>query len=411
MICLYLQECYVVGICKNVMWWVFARMLCGGYLQIYDGINYMQFPILYKQTKTHAINSWQIVVRDDTFYTIEGFVNGQLTTSAPTTCYAKNIGRSNFRDAHTQAEYEAKSKWDAKIAIGGYSQSIDPSANPRRFEPMLAHTFEKLSAKQILSLTNDTVYSQPKLDGIRAIAMHVDGGVSLLSRNGKQLHPNDDIIHDITQFLTRYPFIVLDGELYSNDANFNTIVGLVRGTGGGGLKYHVYDMFDNDRPHLTFGERHNILTQLADVLNPRSFSIVSTECVKFSDINTLDALEEQYIGNGYEGQMIRLDKPYTHGRSWSLIKRKRFTDDEFEIVQVLEGNGNRSGTIGSIQLKTKDGVLFNSNIKLDHVQLAQLYTKKEELIGKLATVKYFHLTPAGIPRFPYIIKIDRMAFE
>ncbi len=374
----------------------------------------MQYPILYKQTKTNAINSWQITVKDNTFFTVEGFVNGQLTTSSPTICYPKNVGRSNFRDAHTQAMHEAKSKWDAKISAG-YSQSIDTQNNTSlRFDPMLAHPFEKLTPKQLVSFANDYVYSQPKLDGIRAIASNVDGVVTLLSRNGKPLHPNDQIIHDITQFLLRYPFIVLDGELYSNDTNFNTIVGLVRGSGNQAdnhLKYHVYDIFDKNQPNLPFGERHNILTHIQDAMDPKSFEIVVTERAKFSDVNLLDSLEEQYINHGYEGQMIRLDKPYTHGRSWSLIKRKRFTDDEYEIVQVLEGNGNRSGTIGSIQLKTKDGTLFNSNIKLDHNSLAELYMKKDELVGKMATVKYFHLTPAGIPRFPYIIKIDRMSFE
>ena len=36
---------------------------------------------------------------------------------------------------------------------------------------------------------------------------------------------------------------------------------------------------------------------------------------------------------------------------------------------------------------------------------------KNNLIGKTATVKYFNLTPDGIPRFPYVINIDRESYE
>jgi hypothetical protein len=41
-----------------------------------------------------------------------------------------------------------------------------------------------------------------------------------------------------------------------------------------------------------------------------------------------------------------------------------------------------------------------------------MWNNKNELIGKSATVKYFNLTPdQGIPRFPYVIKIDRESYE
>jgi hypothetical protein len=40
-----------------------------------------------------------------------------------------------------------------------------------------------------------------------------------------------------------------------------------------------------------------------------------------------------------------------------------------------------------------------------------MWNNKNELIGKSATVKYFNLTPDGVPRFPYVIKIDRESYE
>jgi hypothetical protein len=40
-----------------------------------------------------------------------------------------------------------------------------------------------------------------------------------------------------------------------------------------------------------------------------------------------------------------------------------------------------------------------------------MWKQKDTLIGKQATVKYFNLTPDGVPRFPYVIKIDRDSYE
>jgi hypothetical protein len=40
-----------------------------------------------------------------------------------------------------------------------------------------------------------------------------------------------------------------------------------------------------------------------------------------------------------------------------------------------------------------------------------MFRKRKQLIGKQATIKYFNLTPDGIPRFPYVINIDRESYE
>jgi hypothetical protein len=41
----------------------------------------------------------------------------------------------------------------------------------------------------------------------------------------------------------------------------------------------------------------------------------------------------------------------------------------------------------------------------------KILDNKNNLIGKEATVKYFNLTPNGIPRFPYVININRWEYE
>ena len=80
-------------------------------------------------------------------------------------------------------------------------------------------------------------------------------------------------------------------------------------------------------------------------------------------------------------------------------------DEEFKIVDIVEGIGNRSGTAGFMSFLNKDGIPFKSNIKGSFEYLGELLKNKKALIGKLATIKYFNLTPDGIPRFPFVTSI------
>ena len=67
---------------------------------------------------------------------------------------------------------------------------------------------------------------------------------------------------------------------------------------------------------------------------------------------------------------------------------------------------------GHMVFNNHKDIEFHSNIKGDRNYLKELLKNKNELIGKSATVKYFNLTPDDeIPRFPYVINIDRENYE
>jgi DNA ligase-1 len=120
---------------------------------------------------------------------------------------------------------------------------------------------------------------------------------------------------------------------------------------------------------------------------------------------------EKYVDEGYEGQMLRLDAFYENKRSKNLLKHKSFIDEEYTIIDICEGEGNRAGTAGYFVFETADGKPFKSNVKGTWEETAEMLKNKKKLIGKEATVKYFNLTPDGIPRFPYVINIDRESYE
>jgi DNA ligase-1 len=136
---------------------------------------------------------------------------------------------------------------------------------------------------------------------------------------------------------------------------------------------------------------------------PKTCVVVATEQV--DHINDVFGYYEDYIAAGYEGQMLRLDNHYENKRSKSLLKHKSFIDEEYTILDIVEGVGNKTGMVGSFVFKNKAGKTFNSSPKFNWEVCTEMWNNRHELIGKEATVKYFNLTPDGVPRFPYVIAI------
>jgi ATP-dependent DNA ligase len=216
-----------------------------------------------------------------------------------------------------------------------------------------------------------------------------------------------------------YPELILDGELYADKfANdFNKIVSLVKKTKPNdtdlkeskkNIQYWIYDLPDND---IQFGERCERLNELFENYNSFSKHCVEVETEICNDEDEVMGLYEEYVDNGFEGQMLRLNKEYENKRSKSLMKHKSFVDEEYTILDIVEGEGNRTGTAGYMVFETAEGKRFKSNVKGTMEETAEMLKNKKKLIGKEATIKYFNLTPDGIPRFPYVINIDRNSYE
>lgn len=364
----------------------------------------MKLNTLYKRAVNGKINEHTIEVENNCFRTISGYNDGVKTTSEWTCCAGKNIGKKNETTPEQQALAEAQAMWTKKLELGSY-ESIDDIDTPKFFNPMLAHKFEDYKDK-----ITYPVFSQPKLDGIRCI-VRADG---MWSRNGKKIISAPHIYEAMKPLFEVNPDLIFDGELYADKfANdFNAICSLVKKTkptsadlekSKESIQYHIYDLPSCSG---TFTQRNKALI---DVGVPRGCVIVTTD--KVNNENELMGCYGAYVNWGYEGQMIRLDKEYESKRSKSLLKHKSFVDEEYTILDVVEGEGNKTGMVGSFVFESKTGHIFNSSPKYSWDECKELWKQRQELIGKSATVKYFNLTPDGVPRFPYVINIDRESYE
>ena len=373
----------------------------------------MKLPTIYKRTSTGAVQEWTIEVLNNQYRTISGQIDGKKVVSEWTVVEGKNAGKANATTAEEQALKEAQAKHTQKLEKG-YFASLTSIDEETYIKPMLAKEWEKEAS---ISLSDFPIYSQPKLDGIRCIAT----SKGLTTRNGKAIVAVPHIEEALKPIFAERPHLILDGELYADSLsdNFNEIVSLTKKTkptaadlirSANIIQYHIYDIVDTTR---TFSERDAALNAI--IVETPILKLVRTVCIATDlsklDFAEIDRLHDLYVQKGYEGQMIRLNTLYENKRSKGLLKHKSFQDEEFEILEVGEGEGNKTGTAAYMTLKLKDGRTFSSNIKCSREEGAKMLKEKDSLIGKSATCKFFNLTPDGIPRFPYVIRVAREDYE
>jgi ATP-dependent DNA ligase len=365
----------------------------------------MIYPPLFKKSTHGKINKWTVEVEENKFRTISGYSDGVQTTSEWTICEGKNIGKKNETTPEQQAKAEADALYRKRKEVG-YFEDINKSDVQVFFQPMLAKNWNDEKSKVKFPLA-----SQPKLDGIRALVKS-DG---MWSRTGKLIVSAPHIFEALKPLFEENPDLIFDGELYADKfANdFNAICSIVKKTkptpqdlldSANVIQYHIYDLPSHDG---TFVERFKTLSNMN---LPACCVIVPTEQV--DNENDLTAYYEDYVTQGYEGQMLRvLDSLYESKRSKFLLKHKSFIDEEYTILDIVEGIGNKTGMVGSFVFQNKNGKRFNASPKFSHDICKEMWNNRNELIGKDATVKYFNLTPDGVPRFGYVIKIAREDYE
>ena len=359
---------------------------------------------LYKRDSKGKVRVWTMQVGYDNenvagIRTISGLVDGQKVTSEWNLTEAKNVGRSNATTAKTQAEFEAQAEW-TKNVDKEYFVDVNAIDSYTAFKPMLAHDFTKTPVTSGIT--------QPKLDGIRMV-VNTRG---LYSRSNKPIVAVPHIAEALAEFIKDHPTVTLDGELYNHELkdNFQKITSLVRKTVNLGadelaesaelVQYHIYDMFDSANPNMTFMQRYNWIQKNVHLVNKKAVGIYLVASAICETSEEIDVMYGEYTTAGYEGQMVRQDTIYENKRSKGLLKRKEFITEEYQVVEVHEGQGNWAGYAKRLTLKMPNGTTFSSGIRGSQAKLKELL---ENPNIDWATCRYFELSNDGVPRFPVTI--------
>lgn len=354
------------------------------------------FPTLYKRTSAGKVQIWFAEVDGDSYRTTSGQQDGKKTTTEWTVAKPKNEGRANATTAEQQATLEVEAEYEKKLARD-YHMSLDRIDEAMRFKPMLASKWKDRKDK-----VSGQVFMQPKLDGMRCIAK-ADG---LWSREGKPIYGAPHIFEQLEPIFKTYPDLVIDGELYNHDLkdDFNQIVSAAKKqkpteedlvVSRNKLQYWVYDLpsFSGD-----FDQRTRVLQNILYIgLSSPHMIVITPTLDTFAE--DVDKIAAEYIEAGYEGAMVRTAGKYENKRSNTLIKWKEMQDEEFTIVDIQEGDGNRAGMAARVVLGLGDRT-FSAGLIGNVEYCKDLLRNRTKYIGNKGTVVFQNYTPDGVPRFP-----------
>lgn len=363
-------------------------------------------PVLYARDTTGGVRTWRIETDGSRYRTLSGLQDGKQAESGWTQAEAKNLGKKNERDPVAQCQFEVEAAYTKKLKQGYFEDVADIDKGNTVF-PMLALPYKDL--KKGLDWGNERYFAQRKFDGIRNLA-RANGN---FSRTGEATATFPSITKMMQEVNRAYPGIVLDGELYNHDyaEDLPKINSLVRKKEPSAddvakaeslLQYHVYDLYWDQEPDMPFEDRLTLLDEIFHEIDLHGhFAFAWVETISVGNQAQLDRLYDDWRKESYEGQIIRsasgiyqIDK-----RPKDLVKRKERADAEFEVVDILEGNGNWAGAAKTVVYKNphKEGDTFSTGLAGEYEDNAAILREKAKFIGGDGTVEFFKLSPYGVP--------------
>lgn len=339
-----------------------------------------------------------------------GQLDGKITETYNVITEGKNIGRANETTVMEQTEFEAEAKWK-KQQDKAYRETVEEAREAAKasHKPMLANKWDD---KQHTLKEGMEIAIQPKLDGMRCLARKIDGEVLLTSRAGKPIESVPHLNSELAAFMANGE--TWDGELYVHGMAFEELMSICKkkaknlAPNYSIVQFHVFDVVDTEEKFI---ERTMATRALYDVstyfhwVPTKMYTIQSRKQFEEYVNEQLKAFEDA----GYEGIIIRrLDLPYEHKRSVQLIKVKTFHDEEFTIVGSEDGKkgSRKEGILQCFLLETENtkGEIetFKAALNGSEDKLRDMWSRRDEYVGELATVVYQEKSKYGIPRFPKV---------
>jgi DNA ligase len=228
-----------------------------------------------------------------------------------------------------------------------------------------------------------------KLDGVRARW----DGTHLISRGGKVFAAPE-------WFTTGLPAMPLDGELWMGPGRYEEISSIVRTQHPhDGWRHVRFMIFDLPAHGGTFAQRVIAMNGLKTESASPYLGIIEQQRVG-SEEDLLQWLH-RVIDEGGEGLMLHRDTAlYASGRSQDLLKLKLFTDAEATVIGYRPGKGQFTGLIGSLKVRTDNGIIFFIGSGISHEQ-----RRRPPPLQSRVTFRHQGLTENGIPRFPVFLRI------
>jgi DNA ligase-1 len=255
-----------------------------------------------------------------------------------------------------------------------------------------------------------------KIDGGRIIAIKENGQVSFYTRAGQRY---EGLVDLEKEFADRLPDnYVFDGEItllnyqdYDSKTAYKLAMKITRADGPKhNVKMLVFDGMpvENWRAQYcpySWNSRRSTLE--AVFCSGGEFTYFELLPVLYQGTDTSKILEllDSEIARNQEGVMINIcDAPYEFKRTNNLLKVKKMSTLDLEIVGYEEGSGRLAGTLGAIHVRYKDGNIVKVGSGFSDELRTLIWLEPSDFVGKIVEIQYFEETTnadGGISlRFP-----------
>ena len=368
------------------------------------------WPTLYSRDNLDRVRVWYIKQDGAAYSVCSGLKDGQHTTTDPTVCKGKNLGKANETSPVEQATKQVEALYKKQID-SNYFEDINEIDNGW-LEPQLAFPFKKYPDYLDLSGKSKVIVDH-KLNGVCCLATKK----GLYSRTNKRFYSIPHIEKAMAPIFEKYPNAYLHGELF-NEKYIRELNELIELVSVGRkpkditpellkrseeiVQLHLYDGYGfSDVEQSTPMCERKVGLDGIPILFPSPYLKITPWHV-VSTTAQMNAIYDKYAAIGGEGVILRkYDAPYEHKRSKNLLKVKKQETEEFEVVELLEGDGNWKGKAKMAVCKLPNGETFKTNLDGSQKRQEKAWKERKSYVGKQITVRFQEYSPYGVPLIPY----------
>lgn len=271
--------------------------------------------------------------------------------------------------------------------------------------PNLIPTFDVALATKyepkFCDFENEVWLGSRKLDGVRCIIKKEQHSIIAYSREGNKFTTIQKVLDDVALIPGDF---ILDGEicLMDKDGNedFQGIMKQIKRKDHTieNPKYVIFDYLTleefNSKEGTTKLQDRYINLQGCDLTSTNTLSLLSQ--IQITGIDHLSEMISDADKNGYEGIMLRKNAGYEGKRSKSLLKCKKFFDDEYQVLDVefdshrviRDGKEIVMEMLANVIIEHK-GYKVSVGSGWNQEQRIRYHANPETLIGKTINVQYF----------------------
>lgn len=336
-----------------------------------------------------------------------------------------NAAKAWVEDAFSRMS-DLQQKWCQRIILKNLRCGVQESTVNKiwpgtinSFAVALAATlkseFVKGKGIKLLEPVKFPIRVEPKLDGLRCVAVKQNGIITFFTRNGSVLETMPKIKAALES--ASYDNVVLDGECMGSDWNESASVLMSSKSkkDDANITYFVFDSMPlvdwiKQSCDLNYEDRCKLVHSVIAGL-PREAPVKQVQHITASNEDELKDYFARCMDDGYEGVMLKsVTTPYVFKRSANILKLKPVVTYEGVIVGHYEGRrgSKREGQWGGFEVVLPNGVVTRLGGGFTDAFRAEVQLNDpESYLGKIVELEAQPdpLTPDGLTvdgkaRFP-----------